>query len=161
MLCRYLPVSTPRPSGDHARMPIPTAWAAGTNRPGVDYSYTANFPFDPLVGNRPLASALVWSIASVVLLILGIAVALYLYLRMRAKEPEHAVKLEALAEPRPTPSQRAALPYFLVAILLFIVQAVLGSVTGHFAVEGNKLTVEFEKAGQKRVVDSFVDRAPG
>ncbi|MFT3915823.1 MAG: nitric-oxide reductase large subunit [Anaeromyxobacteraceae bacterium] len=116
-----------------------TAWAAGTNRPGVDYSYTANFPFDPLVGNRPLASALVWSIASVVLLILGIATALYLYLRMRAKEPEHAVKLEALGEPRPTPSQRAALPYFLVAILLFVVQAALGSITGHFAVEGNKL----------------------
>ena len=44
-----------------------------------------------------------------------------------------------LAEPNPTPSQRATLPFFLVAILLFIVQAVLGSVTGHFAVEGNRL----------------------
>src|SRR5680860_612817 len=27
---RYLPVSTPRPSGDHARTPIPNALAAGT-----------------------------------------------------------------------------------------------------------------------------------
>ena len=27
-------------------------------------------------------------------------------------------------------------------------------------VDGNKLTVEFDKAGQKKVVDSFVDRAP-
>jgi DNA helicase-2/ATP-dependent DNA helicase PcrA len=26
------------------------------------------------------------------------------------------------------------------------------------AVDGNKLTVEFDKAGQKRVVDSFVER---
>jgi DNA helicase-2/ATP-dependent DNA helicase PcrA len=26
-------------------------------------------------------------------------------------------------------------------------------------VEGNKLTIEFDKAGQKRVVDSFVTRA--
>ena len=25
-------------------------------------------------------------------------------------------------------------------------------------VEGNKLTVEFEKAGEKRVIDSFVER---
>ena len=26
------------------------------------------------------------------------------------------------------------------------------------AIEGNKLTVEFEKAGRKRVLDSFVER---
>jgi nitric oxide reductase subunit B len=116
-----------------------TAWAAGTPRPGVDYSYTANFPFDPLAGNVPLASSLVWSIVSVVLLILGTAGALYYYVRMRAKDPDEPVHIAPLAEPKPTPSQRAALPYFLVAILLFIVQALLGSVTGHYAVEGNAL----------------------
>jgi DNA helicase-2/ATP-dependent DNA helicase PcrA len=27
------------------------------------------------------------------------------------------------------------------------------------AVEGNKLTVAFEKAGEKRVIESFVERA--
>ena len=27
------------------------------------------------------------------------------------------------------------------------------------AVDGNKLTVDFDKAGQKRVLDSFLDRA--
>jgi nitric oxide reductase subunit B len=116
-----------------------TAWAAGTNRPGETFSYTANFPHDPLVGNVPLPSALVWSIVSVVLLILGIAVAIYAYLRMRAKDPDEPVRIASLAEPRPTPSQRAALPFFAVAILLFILQAILGSVTGHYAVEGNKL----------------------
>jgi nitric oxide reductase subunit B len=116
-----------------------TAWAAGTDRPGETFSYTANFPHDPLVGNVPLPSALVWSIVSVCLLVLGTAIALYAYLRMRAKDPEHAPRIQPLAQPTPTPSQRAALPFFAVAILLFIVQAVLGSVTGHFAVEGNKL----------------------
>jgi nitric oxide reductase subunit B len=116
-----------------------TAWAAGTNRPGETFSYTANFPHDPLVGNVPLPSALVWSIVSVVLLILGIAVAIFAYLRLKAKDPEEPVRIAPLAEPRPTPSQRAALPFFAVAILLFILQALLGSVTGHYAVEGNKL----------------------
>jgi nitric oxide reductase subunit B len=116
-----------------------TAWSAGTNRPGEVFSYTANFPYDPLVGNVPLPSALVWSIVSVVLLILGTAIAIYAYLRMRAKDPEHHVQIAPLAQPNPTPSQRAALPYFAVAILLFIVQALLGSVTGHYAVEGNRL----------------------
>jgi nitric oxide reductase subunit B len=116
-----------------------TAWAAGTNRPGETFSYTANFPHDPLVGNRPLPSALVWSIVSAVLLILGTAIAIFAYLRLRAKDPEHVARIAPLQEPNPTPSQRAALPYFAVAIVLFILQAALGSVTGHYAVEGNKL----------------------
>jgi nitric oxide reductase subunit B len=116
-----------------------SAWAAGTNRPGETYSYTANFPFDPLVGNVPLPSAMVWSIASVVLLLLGIAVAIFAYQRMRSRDPEERVKIAPLGVPSPTPSQRAALPYFAVAVLLFVLQALLGSVTGHFAVEGNHL----------------------
>jgi nitric oxide reductase subunit B len=114
-----------------------TAWAAGTNRPGETYTYTANWPFDPLVGNRALPSALVWSIASVVLLILGIGLAIYLY--MRNREEDEAPTFAPLAEPKPTASQRATLPYFLVALVLFLLQAVLGSVTGHYAVEGNKI----------------------
>ncbi|OYW94529.1 MAG: hypothetical protein B7Z13_04325, partial [Caulobacterales bacterium 32-67-6] len=28
------------------------------------------------------------------------------------------------------------------------------------AIEGNKLTVAFEKAGDKKVIDSFVEKAP-
>jgi nitric oxide reductase subunit B len=112
------------------------AWAAGTNRPGEAHTYTANWPYDPLAGNAPLPSALVWSIVSVVLLILGIGLAIFFYLRMGGDEPQ-TPQLAPLQEPSPTPSQRATLPYFLVAMLLFIVQSVLGSVTGHYAVEGN------------------------
>jgi nitric oxide reductase subunit B len=115
-----------------------TAWAAVTNRPGADHTYTANWPYDPLAGNRPLPHALIWSIASVVLLILGIALALFFYLRGRARDDEQPA-LAAFSEPTPTPSQRATLPFFLVALLLFLVQVGLGSLTGHFAVEGNKL----------------------
>ncbi|HEX9290525.1 MAG TPA: nitric-oxide reductase large subunit [Anaeromyxobacteraceae bacterium] len=114
-----------------------TAWAAGTNRPGETHTYTANWPFDPLVGNGPLPSALVWSIASVVLLILGIGLAIYLY--MRNRDEDEAPKFVPLSEPKPTASQRATLPYFLVALVLFLLQAILGSVTGHYAVEGNKI----------------------
>jgi nitric oxide reductase subunit B len=116
-----------------------TAWAAGTNRPGETYSYTANFPHDPLVGNVALPSALVWSIASVVLLILGTAIAIYAYMKLREKDGAEHPTIAPFKEPRPTASQRAVLPYFAVAILLFIIQAALGSVTGHFAVEGNHL----------------------
>jgi nitric oxide reductase subunit B len=116
-----------------------TAWAAMTARPGETFTYTANWPFDPLAGNRPLPSALVWSIASVVLLILGTGLAIFFYLRMRARDPEPHARLAPVADPTPTPSQRATLAFFAVAIVLFLLQAALGSVTGHFAVEGNRL----------------------
>jgi nitric oxide reductase subunit B len=116
-----------------------SAWAAMTNRPGDTITYTANWPYDPLAGNVALPSALIWSIASVVLLILGTAIAIYAYMKMRARDPEHHVAIPALGVPSPTPSQRATLPYFAIAIVLFALQVVLGSVTGHYAVEGNKI----------------------
>lgn len=115
-----------------------TAWAAMTNRPSEDFTYTANWPFDPLAGNKPLPSALVWSIVSVVLLIPGIALAVFFYVRMRGDEAEQP-QIRHLEQPTPTPSQRAVLWFFLVALLLFLVQAGLGSITGHYAVEGNHL----------------------
>jgi nitric oxide reductase subunit B len=115
-----------------------TAWAAMTDRPDADYTYTANWPFDPLAGNTPVPSALLWSIASVVLLILGIALAIFFYLRSHDESGE-ATRILPLVEPAPTPSQRLTLYYFLAAALLFLVQVGVGSLTGHYAVEGNRL----------------------
>jgi nitric oxide reductase subunit B len=112
------------------------AWAAGTNRPNADYTYTSNWPFDPLVGNAPLPGAVIWSIVSVIVLILGIAVALFLYLRY-IRDDDYTAKLATdFAEPQPTASQKATLAYFLVAVALFVIQIGLGAVTGHFTVEG-------------------------
>jgi nitric oxide reductase subunit B len=112
------------------------AWAAGTNRPGETYTYTSNWPYDPLVGNQPLPGALIWSIVSVVLLILGIAAAIFLYQRYIREEDYQAQPVAELPEPKPSASQKATLAYFLVAIALLVLQVGLGSVTGHFTVEG-------------------------
>ena len=113
------------------------AWAAVTNRPGLDYTYTSNWPFDPLVGNAPVPGALIWSIASVVLLILGLGVVLFLYLRYIRDDDYEAKPVTVLAEPRPTPSQKATLAFFLVAMVLFMGQVIFGSGVSHFTVEGN------------------------
>ena len=112
------------------------AWAAGANRPGTSYTYTANWPYDPLVGNHPLPDALIWSIVSVILLVLGIAGAIFLYQRYIHEEGYGAQPVTELAEPSPTASQKATLAYFLVAVALLVVQVGLGSLTAHFTVEG-------------------------
>ena len=49
-----------------------TAWAASTNRPGMDVSYTQNWPHEPLIGNQPTSGAVVWSIVSFVMLLGGV-----------------------------------------------------------------------------------------
>lgn len=112
------------------------AWAAGTNRPEGTHTYTSNWPYDPLVGNQPLPGALIWSIVSVILLILGIAGAIFLYQRYIREEDYQAQPVAELPEPKPSASQKATLAYFLVAIALFVLQVVLGSITAHFTVEG-------------------------
>ncbi len=112
------------------------AWAAGTHRPDKPYTYTSNWPYDPLVGNGPLPSALIWSILSVILLILGISAAIFLYQRYIREDDYQAQPVTALDEPSPTQSQRATLAYFLIAIVLFVIQVGMGSVTGHYTVEG-------------------------
>jgi nitric oxide reductase subunit B len=112
------------------------AWAAGTLRPGETYTYTSNWPYDPLVGNRPVSGALVWSAVSVILLILVLALAIFLYARYMRDEDYTGHLVTTLAEPTPTGSQKATLLYFIVAMGLFALQIVLGALTAHYTVEG-------------------------
>lgn len=112
------------------------AWAASTNRPGETMTYTSNWPSDPLVGNMPLPGAVIWSIVSIILLIFAIAVVMFLYSRYMREDDYSTELITSFNEPTPTPSQKATLFYFVVAIGLFVLQAGLGSITGHFTVEG-------------------------
>ena len=49
-----------------------TAWACTTERPASNVTYTNNWPHELLVGNRPTGANVLWSIASVMLLLGGI-----------------------------------------------------------------------------------------
>ncbi len=49
-----------------------SSWAASTHRPGKDYSYTNSWPPESLVGNRPSGHVVVWSVLSLIALLVGI-----------------------------------------------------------------------------------------
>jgi nitric oxide reductase subunit B len=53
-----------------------SAWTASALRPHLDYSYTNNWPPEPLVGNHPTADAVVWSVLSLIALLGGIGLLL-------------------------------------------------------------------------------------
>ncbi len=55
------------------------AWASSTKRPGLDYTYTNNFPYEPLAGNKPSTQAYVWSAVSLVFLLGGLGLILFVF----------------------------------------------------------------------------------
>jgi nitric oxide reductase subunit B len=110
------------------------AWASVAARPGENYSYTNNFPYDPSVGNLPTPDALLWSALSLLVLLAGIAAVLLAFgkfdflgwvSRGRQLQP-HLLPGES------SPGQRALVKFFVVVALLFLAQTLLGAATAHY-----------------------------
>ena len=114
-----------------------TSWAASTNRPGDDITYTSNWPHEELVNNRPTADAVVWTGVSIILLLAGIGGMVWYHASRPAEsEPESVPKSDPLFNTQATPSQRATLKYFWTVSALILVQIAMGVITAHFGVEG-------------------------
>ena len=115
-----------------------TAWAASTNRPGANVSYTQNWPHEPLIGNEPTGGTIVWSVISFVLLLAGIGgMVWYFASQPRTEAQELLPQSDPLLGLSPTPSQRATIKYFFVVAALWVVQVALGAITAHYGVEGS------------------------
>ena len=114
-----------------------TAWASAANRPDDVISYTSNFPSEPLVGNYPTSSSIIWTGVSVILLIASIGAMVWFYAGWHKETEERDTPNEdPLIGTTMTPSQKATVKYFLVVSLLFLLQIVMGIITAHYGVEG-------------------------
>src|SRR5262252_5522778 len=110
-----------------------TAWASAATRPGTSHSYTNNFPYEPLAGNTPTPSALIYSALSLVFLLGGTAAVLlafgrFDYLGWHRRE---AVAARAAVLPV-SDAQRAALKFMAIAALLFFGQTLIGGGVAHY-----------------------------
>jgi nitric oxide reductase subunit B len=112
-------------------------WLCGAERPGHAYSYTHNWPYDPLAGNTPTSGVLLWSVIGGVVLLLSMGVVFYGYGKLdrdsimegqAARAPPLATT-ELVDRSRPTPTQRATYRFFAVAAILFLVQVGAGLLT--------------------------------
>lgn len=112
-------------------------WMCVTERPGQLYSYTHNWPFDPLAGNFPHGGLVLWSVIGVLVVILCIGILFYYYGKMDREEifiqqqdqmPPLATT-EYVNDFKPTHTQRATYKYFAVAAILFLVQVLAGLLT--------------------------------
>ena len=114
-----------------------SAWSAVTNRPGKELSYTSNWPAESLVGNVPTSATFIWTFVSIFLLIAGVAALVWYHAATAGRQPPPQVpEQDPLAGLALTPSMRASVKFFLLAIALFLAQVLLGGITAHYAVEG-------------------------
>jgi nitric oxide reductase subunit B len=136
-------VTDPRDQREMASFFFWTAWAASTERPGTDATYTRNWPHEPLVGNLPTGDTVLWSVISVVLLLAGIVAMVWYFGSKRTDDEEEDLRAAPDRDPllgwEPTPSQRATRKYFYLVGGLFVFQILMGVVTAHYAVEGDGL----------------------
>jgi len=111
-------------------------WATVALRPGTSYSYTNNWPYEPLVGNLPTGAAYLWSALSLISLLGGLGTVLFVFGKFEYLGWGGADGgTGRLANWRITPSQRALGLYFAVVILLFLMQATLGGAIAHYRIE--------------------------
>ena len=113
------------------------SWAAVTERPGTNVTYTNNWPHEPLVNNHPSTANVVWSVVSIVLLLAGIAFLVWgwSFLHKEDELPQ-APAQDPVLSVRLTPSQRALKKYAFLTVALFVLQVFLGGFTAHYTVEG-------------------------
>jgi nitric oxide reductase subunit B len=113
-----------------------TAWVASTTRPGTDYSYTNNWPHDRSVGNVPTPETYIWSLAGILSLLIVLGIFIYCVHNYRLwYGPTKGVALsEKLIDMPLTPSQFTAAKFFLVVILLFLLQTSFGGLLAHYTI---------------------------
>jgi nitric oxide reductase subunit B len=111
------------------------AWASAAARPGQTFSYTNNFPYDPAAGNYATGRAVLWSALSLVALLGGIGAVLFAFGKfdfLGWKGQNNAHVHPQMLPGFVTESQRATLKYFVVVILLFLAQVLVGGATAHY-----------------------------
>lgn len=116
-----------------------SAWTASALRPGQAYSYTNNWPPEPLVANQPTADAIVWSALSLIALLGGIGLLFagfgrFDFLGWHGRE-EQALSFIPPGEVALTPAQRATAYFFLTMAGLFLIQTLMGGASQHYRAE--------------------------
>jgi nitric oxide reductase subunit B len=115
-----------------------TAWTGTANRPGKSYSYTNNWPPEPLAGNRVTADSVAWSVISIIGLLGGTGLVLFLFGRydwLGWSTRQRVVHLRPVEEVPLTPAQRAVIWFLLVSSLLFLIQTLCGGLVAHYRAE--------------------------
>lgn len=114
------------------------AWVCGVERPGEQYSYTHNWPYDPAAGNTPSSAIILWSIIGSLGLVFGLGIVLYYHGKLdKLDDGAYTNKAQPfmtrgeIQQFQPDAIQKSTYKFFYVAILLFATQVLAGILTVH------------------------------
>ena len=100
-------------------------------RPGQTWSWTENWPYEPLVGNTPTTNTFRWTWISFCFTFFAFGAVLFIY-EFFLNNPDDAPMDPLLSTFRPlTASQRRVWKYFLVVAALLLVQIAAGTIMAH------------------------------
>jgi nitric oxide reductase subunit B len=113
-----------------------SAWAAAAERPGKDYSYTNDWPPEPLVGNEATGNTVVWSVISLIALLGGLgllfgAIGRWSFLGWQGRDQQR-LSFRTPGDVALTPAQRVCAYFFLVMAALFLIQTLVGAASEHY-----------------------------
>jgi len=110
------------------------AWATTAHAPGKSYSYTNNFPYEPLIGNGPSSAAILWSALSLINLLAGIALILFFFGRFNYLGWREGKDLlpPQMVPGKPTAIERASIKFFIIALILLLFQTFAGGAMAHY-----------------------------
>lgn len=110
-------------------------WVCGAARPEKTYSYTHNWPYEPVAGNTPSSSTMMWTFIGSLALFAGAGAVLYGHGKGRTALDRNdmpvVLTLEMIEKKNPDELQRAAYPMFMVSAVLLVLQVLAGILTIH------------------------------
>lgn len=102
------------------------------HRPGKNFSYTNNWPYEPTLGNAPTSSTFYWTWVSFCFVFFGFGAVLYIYHRYLS-ERDNAPKTPLFLSFKPlTPSQKKVGQYFIIVALVLLAQIGVGAIMAHY-----------------------------
>ncbi|HYW03348.1 MAG TPA: cbb3-type cytochrome c oxidase subunit I [Gammaproteobacteria bacterium] len=122
---------TPQTAKQTADFLLYSSLTTVARRPGKSWSWTSNWPYEPLVGNKPTASTFTWTWISVMWLLAGIGIVLFLFRRYIDTEDTAPKPVLLDGFPKLTESQKKTGKYFLVVAAVFLVQIGAGALMAH------------------------------
>lgn len=102
------------------------------HRPGKNFSYTNNWPYEPTLGNVPTTNTFYWTWVSFCFVFFGFGAVLYIYHRYLS-EQDNSPKTPIFLNFKPlTKSQKKVGQYFIIVALVLLVQIGVGAIMAHY-----------------------------
>ncbi|HAM34459.1 MAG TPA: nitric-oxide reductase large subunit [Elusimicrobia bacterium] len=113
-----------------------TAWVASAARPGSETSYTNNWPPDRAAGNVPGPAVYLWTLGGILSLFVTLGVFIFMvhHYQIWYGPSQGAALADKLIDMPLSSSQLKAAKFFLVVILLLLIQTCFGGLLAHYTV---------------------------